>query len=108
MKPEVEKATGRPLRSIYSFASYYRKGAYLRRHFDRAECELTVGIRLFDSSGEPTLEKPYLFFGSFENPTLIVAKPSDATIFEGALTPHWRGPLQEDYLFTMLLHYGYT
>ncbi|PMZ74905.1 hypothetical protein [Pseudomonas sp. FW305-70] len=105
IEPLASEIIGVRLNSLYSFASYYRRGANLLRHYDRDECELTVGFRLFDSTVDSDSSKPYLSFGSPTESTDVIMTSVDAAMFYGAITPHWRAQLNEDYLCTLLLHY---
>ncbi|RYZ89700.1 MAG: hypothetical protein EOP06_08955 [Proteobacteria bacterium] len=103
-RPIMESIVGKNLKEQYSFVSYYRRDSELRRHVDKLECQFTVGIILFDSQGDSD-KRMYLSFGDVEKATDLAMFSGDAAVFCGVTTPHWRPPLRNDFLCTLLLHY---
>lgn len=100
----VEKAVGVSLLSCYSFVSFYRRGSILKRHLDKSECEFTMGAILF-SSHEKASRRHYLSLGNNEAPVHINLEAGEGAVFQGAITPHWRDSIDEEFLCTLLLHY---
>ena len=95
-KKLMEQETGKKLLPTYSFWRVYTQFADLKKHKDRASCEISVTIKI--NSDET------------EWPIYIDGKPchldkGDAAIYLGCELEHWREEFQGDHQFQCFLHY---
>jgi len=93
---KMEAETGLELNPTYSYSRVYVRGADLKRHKDRDECEISVTV-MVGSSGE---EWPIYIDGHKVDLT-----PGDAAIYLGPKLMHWRNEFEGDWHAQMFLHY---
>jgi len=103
LKPEMEKETGYKLTETYSYARLYKKGDILRRHKDRAACEVSTTLNL---GGDPWAI--YLEPSGKEGLTgiKINLSPGDMLIYAGGKVEHWRERFEGETCCQVFLHYN--
>jgi hypothetical protein len=101
--PDVGRLVGMDLAPTYSYTRIYAKGDVLRRHSDRAACEVsvTVSIEIPEGAGPSVLHlKP---------PSMPEAKvemlEADACVYAGTEVEHWREAIPEDGYIQLFLHF---
>lgn len=101
LRPHVERVVGRRLLPTYSYARIYGPGDELKRHHDRAECEVAVSIHLGHRGGSlPPL--------CFESGEVVRQRPGDAVVFRGDRVDHWRAPFDGESLGQLLVNYVFS
>lgn len=86
----------------YVYARLYLYGAFLPKHTDRKECELTVSICL-DSS---TKRSWPLYIEICPGKILeVLLATNSAVVFDGRRFSHWRNQLEQDWNSQLFLHY---
>ena len=81
----MESETNLKLKPIYSYNRIYFGGSELKKHKDRASCEISASIGL-NYSYENTNYKWPLCMNDFP----IIIEPGDGVIYRGAEIEHWR------------------
>ena|GEM_PF-3240286 len=108
--PWVEKICGVKLLPTYSYYRVYKPGDELKKHTDRAACEISVSLCL----GSHYLDAPEDFgWGLWARARRGAAREykmrsGDALIYRGMDVLHWREPFeahQGSYLCQVFLHY---
>ena len=101
---KIEKQIGRKLYNTYYYDRFYFPGQELKKHTDRAACEISISVHISTNLEEywPIFIKtPYVFAESQEctkvkkliNTGDIVAvnlNPGDGVLYKGCERPHWR------------------
>ena len=123
MRPKMEELTGLSLYPTYAYARLYRTGDELKRHVDRAACEISATV-LVGYRGQPSA----LFFGrkkgaeplirgKYDDETIdrefldgepqriTLEHPGEAVIYKGRELIHWREPIEAKVLGQIFLHY---
>jgi hypothetical protein len=103
VKPVVELEVGQQLYESYSYVRLYEKGATLRRHKDRGNCEYSSTINV---GGDlwPIFLEPSGLYG--RDGVSVELEPGDMLIYEGRLQEHWRESFTGDYCAQVFLHYS--
>ena len=100
----IEKKIGRKLYNTYYYDRFYFPGQELKKHTDRAACEISVSIHvstnikgywpffikkpyIFDESQECTKVKKLINTGDIIGVNL---NPGDGILYKGCERPHWR------------------
>jgi hypothetical protein len=103
IRPEVARLVGFDLTPTYSYTRRYAKGDVLKRHRDRASCEISMTLSIYIPRGA--------------GPSVIHVKPpnlkeskvemseGDGCIYAGAEVEHWREPFRVDGYIQLFLHY---
>jgi len=108
-KPHIERITGLELACTYTYYRVYRPGSELKRHKDRASCEISMTVCLGTKYvGMPedynwgmyvdpdSINKPFGPNGEFvtngKPGKMITQQPGDAIIYRGCEIEHWRDP----------------
>lgn len=92
---KAEEFTGLKLNPNYAYWRLYEKGSILKRHKDRASCEISATINLgsnvsnVDEKRYPNYEWP-IFVKSGEEEIPIKLEYGDALIYRGCDIEHWR------------------
>jgi len=93
---KMEQETKLELYPTYSFFRIYTFNSELKKHTDRASCEISVTV-MWESDGTPwpiyIEDKP------------IEMSPGDALIYLGCELEHWRDNFEGDYHIQSFLHY---
>lgn len=96
VKKEVEKILGMDLHPTYFYDRFYFVGQQLKRHSDRAACEISVTLQISSNRSE---DEPWPIW--FERPdgseSYVLMKDGDATIYKGCEREHWRDELPSRY-----------
>ena len=100
-KVSIERATGLALLPTYSYCRVYARNATLRKHRDRAECEISATICLGYEGPEPSP----LFVEGPQSAYRCTIHPGDGLIYRGTELSHWREPMQIDRQAQVFLHY---
>ena len=101
---KIEKQIGRKLYNTYYYDRFYLPGQELKKHTDRAACEISISVHISTNLEEywPIFIKtPYVFAESQQctkvkkliNTGDIVAvnlNPGDGVLYKGCERPHWR------------------
>lgn len=101
LKPVLEDATGLTLLPTYSYMRRYENGAELKRHTDRAACEISTTLFLGSDSEE---EWPICIEVDGEEKAIHL-NPGDMMIYRGTEVPHWRSPFNGKQSSHIFLHY---
>lgn len=100
--PTVAKEIGAELLPTYSYSRVYLKGAQLKRHTDRPNCEVSVTLAVAGQAARPWP----IFLQSKDGQTVEVAlEAGDMLIYAGPDMPHWREPFDGDWQLQVFLHY---
>lgn len=103
LRPRLEKLLGFPLAPTYSYTRVYAKGEELRRHVDRAACEISVtaAIQIAKRAG----------------PSVVYLKPpgapevkvemleGDGCVYAGTEVEHWREKFRVNGYTQLFLHF---
>lgn len=97
---EVAGLVGEMVLPTYTYARIYKNGNVLKRHTDRAECEISLSVHLQGDKDWPIyMEKPN------GEAVGVVLKPGDAVLYLGCDTPHWRDAYEGEEYGQVFLHY---
>jgi hypothetical protein len=103
IRPEVARLVGLDLTPTYSYTRRYAKGDVLKRHKDRAACEISLTLSIFIPKGA--------------GPSVIHLKPpnlkeskvemleGDGCVYAGDEVEHWREPFRMGGYIQLFLHY---
>jgi hypothetical protein len=94
--PLMEKETGLKLFPTYSFWRMYTMFANLRKHTDRASCEISVTVKI-GSDGTP--------WPIFIENNPIEIEDGDAVVYLGCELEHWREEFKGDWNAQVFMHY---
>jgi len=92
----MQKETGLELLCTYAFWRMYTINADLKKHRDRASCEISVTVMI----GSDETKWPI-----FMNGTEINMEPGDAVMYLGCELEHWREEFKGDWHAQTFLHY---
>ncbi len=90
--PAIEAASGHKLYPTYNFFRVYNSSSYLKKHIDRAACEISASLNL---GYEGDYSWPLWIEDSQGKAHEVVLEPGDAMIYRGTRAPHWREPADE-------------
>jgi hypothetical protein len=99
--PKAEFCTGLKLFPTYCYGRIYRPGDQLKRHCDRAACEISVSLNLGQEPEEPW--PLHLDVGGVD--LAVRLRPGDGVFYRGIELPHWREPFLGHSLAQVFLHY---
>jgi hypothetical protein len=103
IRPEVARLVGFDLTPTYSYTRRYAKGAFLKRHLDRAACEVsvTISIAIPEGSGPSVihLKAPKL------KKSKVEMLEGDGCVYAGTEVEHWREPFLTEGYTQLFLHY---
>jgi hypothetical protein len=102
----ISAVVGAPIKPSYVYLASYLSGADLKKHTDRAQCELSVTLCL-DFSPEPDVETPWpIRLDTTEGRTTVYQGLGDGLLYRGTKVPHYRDALAKGYTSTSLFfHY---
>ena len=113
--PVMQQETGLNLIPTYSYARLYKKGDKLKRHRDRASCEISTTLNLGGDPWPIHLEpkknvgipdgKKITVFSQNKGITVNL-KPGDMLVYRGMELEHWREEFQGDNCAQVFLHYN--
>ena len=102
--PKMQQETGLELIPTYSYARIYKKGDILKRHKDRASCEISTTIHLggnkwpifIDGTGADNFinEDQNLIKPNAPEGTKVLLDVGDMLVYSGCELEHWREPLE--------------
>jgi hypothetical protein len=101
LRPRVEERSGLRLLPTYSYFRLYARGAILKRHRDRAACEISVTLNIGQMPSEPW---PLFVMGN-SGLYRAVLSPGDALLYRGIDCSHWRERFEGSRLVQVFLHY---
>ena len=99
--PRIESESERKLFPTYSYLRVYKRGDVLRRHSDRAACEISVTLNLGYRANEPWP----VWIESHGIQRSCALNPGDALLYKGIELPHWREAFQGENCAQVFLHY---
>jgi len=101
LRPRVEERCGLRLLPTYSYFRLYKRGDVLKRHRDRAACEISVSLNIGQRPSDPW---PLHVESNGKSYGALLA-PGDALLYRGVDFFHWREAFQGDALAQVFLHY---
>ena len=101
VRPDIEACTGLALYPTYAHLRLYKRGNELRRHRDRAACEISVTLNIGQIPAEPWP----IFVEGASGARRILLAPGDALLYRGIDLLHWRDPYEGQQLVQVFLHY---
>jgi hypothetical protein len=99
--PKAEFCTGLKLFPTYCYGRIYRHGDDLKRHCDRAACEISISLNLGQEPDEPWA----LHLGVGDRDVPVHLRPGDGLFYRGIDLPHWREPYSGQSLTQVFAHY---
>ena len=118
MLPIMKKETGLNLIPTYSYARAYKKGDKLRRHSDRASCEISTTLNLggdpwpifIDGTGTKSVVDEYKEIHKPNAPkvTKVLLDVGDMLVYSGCELEHWREPFEGNTCGQVFLHYNHV
>jgi hypothetical protein len=101
MRPHLELATGLQLFPTYSYFRIYKNGDVLKKHKDRAACEISATLTL----GSDSSTQWPIYLETPEGDVEVKLKAGDALIYRGCEIPHWREAFHGTQQTQVFLHY---
>jgi|TARA_R110000796_G_scaffold239717_1_gene360488 hypothetical protein len=103
IKPIMEKITGVKLIETYSYARVYKTDDELKRHKDRASCDISATLNLGGTLWPIYLEPS----GKVNQKGIKVnLKQGDMLVYSGCELEHWREPFKGTECVQVFLHYN--
>jgi hypothetical protein len=103
IRPEVGRLVGFALAPTYSYTRRYAKGEILKRHLDRAACEVSVttSIQIPKGAGPSImyLKPPHA------KETKVEMLEGEACVYAGTEVEHWRNRFRVDGYIQLFLHF---
>jgi hypothetical protein len=122
--PVMQQETGLSLIPTYSYARLYKNGDELKRHKDRASCEISTTIYLggdpwpifINSNPEagnvsgPKLgpNKIQKYHPTTDKGTKVLLEVGDMLVYSGCELEHWREPFDGNICGQVFLHYNHV
>ena len=117
LTPIMSKKLGKTVYPTYSYARIYTKGHELKRHKDRAQCEISTTLNLGGDKPWPIYINPKQEEGTWNNTTekyipstskgiKVDLKPGDMLLYRGNILEHWREPFIGNHCAQVFLHYN--
>jgi hypothetical protein len=102
----VSAIVGEPVKPSYVYLASYLRGAELKKHTDRQQCEFSATLCL-DFSPEPEMATSWpLRLDTGEGTVTVHQALGDGLIYRGTKVPHYRDLLGEGYTSTSIFfHY---
>jgi len=98
--PKLSQILGQNLLPTYAYVRLYKSGNILKKHTDRASCEISVTVHLDGDTDWPIwIKTPE---GKDASVTL---QSGDGMVYFGCLAPHWRTEYSGENYSQMFLHY---
>jgi len=118
VRPKMQQETGMQLIPTYSYARIYKKGDILKRHKDRASCEISCTLNLggdpwpifIDGTGSNNVineEQNLIKFNAPEG-TKVLLEVGDMLVYSGCELEHWREPFEGETCGQVFLHYNHV
>jgi hypothetical protein len=118
LQPVMEKHVGLNLIPTYSYARIYKKGDILKRHKDRASCEISTTLNLggdpwpifVDPTGSDNIidEDKNIHKPNAPKGRKYLLKPGDMFIYRGCELEHWRESFGGENCVQVFLHYNHA
>jgi len=113
-RPLMEQKTGLKLVPTYSYARIYKEGDILKRHKDRASCEISttifLGGHVWPIFIEPDPKKGKFISQGYMSANTkgieILLQPGDMLVYKGRDLEHWREAFHGEYCVQVFLHYN--
>jgi hypothetical protein len=103
MHPDISRLVGLDLAPTYSYTRIYAEGDLLKRHIDRASCEIsvTVCIEIPKGAGPSVihLKPPNM------PETTVEMFEGDGCVYAGTEVEHWREPFAKGGYIQLFLHF---
>ena len=114
VKPIMEKHTDLKLIPTYSYARIYKNGDILKRHKDRASCEISTTMNLggdnwsiyLDPTNPEKLDDKVEYKPIGNKGIKVDLKPGDMLIYSGCELEHWREEFKGKDCGQVFLHYN--
>jgi len=118
VRPKMQQETGMQLIPTYSYARIYKKGDILKRHKDRASCEISCTLNLggdpwpifIDGTGSNNVinEEQNLIKPNAPEGTKVLLEVGDMLVYSGCELEHWREPFEGETCGQVFLHYNHV
>ena len=118
MIPIMKAKTGLELIPTYTYTRLYEKGNILKRHKDRASCEVSTTLHLggdewpifLDPTGADNVidERKNIHKPGAPKGVRVDLKIGDMLIYSGCDLEHWREPFQGKVCSQVFLHYNHA
>jgi len=99
-KNTIEEIVRQPIYPGYSYLRMYKKGSELKRHTDRANCEITVSLCLGNDGSDWPLS-----LATDKGVEHLILSPGDALLYDGRKMEHWRNSFEGKLQAQVFLHY---
>ncbi len=102
--PIISKQMGIDLSLTYGIMREYQRGAVLKYHRDRWQCEYSATIQISEGVWPIHLAEPYIG-GKWEPSASVILQRGDALFYKGYETFHGRDALKHETSRHLFLHY---
>jgi predicted 2-oxoglutarate/Fe(II)-dependent dioxygenase YbiX len=97
------KAIGKKLLPTYSYARIYRNGDTLKKHLDRAACEISTTLTLgYDAKANWPI---HISNKEGTNETAVTMEPGEMAAYKGTEMLHWRKEFKGNWHIQVFLHF---
>jgi len=100
LQPTIEKITNEKLYPTYSYARWYTKENFMKKHKDRKECTVSVTLNL---GGDIW---PFYIKDLNKKNKCLEMSAGDAVIYQGDKCEHWRKKFNGKICAQLFLHYS--
>ena len=114
--PIMQQRTNMNLVPCYSYTRVYKKGDILKRHSDRASCEISTTLHLggdpwtifLDPTGTKSVidEEKHIIKPNAPKGIPVDLEVGDMLVYSGCELEHWREPFEGDNCAQVFLHYN--
>ena len=115
--PTMKEQTGLDLIPTYAYTRVYEKGAILKRHKDRASCEISATLNLggdpwpifLDPTGTNNVinEQENIMKPDAPKGIKVDLEPGDMLVYSGCELEHWRETFEGSLCGQVFLHYNH-
>jgi hypothetical protein len=95
----VEKHFGEELLPTYTYTRHYTRGMELKKHKDRAACEMSLTLNIWQD------EKWPIYFEKDNKKIKVLTNPGEMALYEGCIYPHWRDKYKGESCLQIFIHY---
>lgn len=108
--PRINTILGLSLYPTYTYWRFYKNGDDLKRHKDRASCEISSTICIgYDNGDKKDYNWPIFIEGSTkvgEKGIGYELEPGDLIVYKGCIAEHWREPFEGKEHMQVFTHYN--
>lgn len=100
VRKKIQTYVDKPLHTTYSYARLYVTGDELKKHVDRASCEVSASINLGGDAWP-------LYIMSNKEKIKVDLDPGNAVVYYGKELEHWRERFEGKECSQLFIHYSY-